>query len=60
MPVGGPLRVDPDYGTYDADTFVTRISRFASICRAKGQQPRNVESDRVLSEKMEERVVDMA
>ncbi len=60
VPVGGPLRIDPDYGIYDVDTFATRVSRFASICRAKRQQPRNVESDRVLPAKMEEHVVDMA
>jgi hypothetical protein len=40
--VSGHLRTAPDFGTYDVITFSTRISRFASICNAKQQQPREM------------------
>ena len=40
--VSGLLRVDPDFGVYDVDTFATRGPRFASICRAQQQQPRGL------------------
>jgi hypothetical protein len=39
--VSGLLRLDPDVGVYDVNTFATRSPRFASICRAQQQQPRD-------------------